>query len=149
MRSIKYIVVHCTATKKNKNITAKDIDGWHKKRGWSGIGYHYVIDIYGNLEIGRPEWKMGAHVRGFNRHSLGVVYAGGLNEFLAPEDTRTPPQKKALLALLKKLKKRYPSAQILGHRDFSKDINGNGIIEPFEFMKMCPCYNAKEEYKNI
>ena len=149
MRAIKYIVVHCTATEKNRDFTAKDIEGWHKQRGWSGIGYHYVIDIYGKLEKGRPDWKIGAHVKGQNKHSIGIVYVGGLDENLAPQDTRTVAQKQELKRLLCVLKDRYPTAIILGHRDFSKDSNGNGIIEPFEFMKQCPCFNAKEEYKYL
>lgn len=149
MRTIKHIVVHCTATKMNKNFTASEIDIWHKQRGWSGIGYHYVIGINGEIEKGRPDWKIGAHVKGHNRHSIGVVYVGGLNNDRAPKDTRTPAQKQSLLRLLRELKSLYPSAEILGHRDFSKDINGNGIIEPFEFMKACPCFSAKEEYKHI
>lgn len=149
MRDIKYIVVHATATKQGQNFTAKDIDRWHKQRGWSGIGYHYVIDIYGNLEKGRPENRIGAHVKGYNRNSIGVVYVGGLNKNLAPKDTRTNAQKEALKTLLKSLKTRYPKAKILGHRDFSKDLNGNGIIEPFEFIKACPCYDAKTEYKTL
>ena len=103
MRTIKYIVVHATATKENQNFTAQDIDRWHKKRGWSGIGYHYVIDIYGNEEKGRPEWKIGAHVKGFNRNSIGVAYVGGLDQKLAPKDTRNLAQKEALkLRLLHK-----------------------------------------------
>ena len=149
MRDIKYIVVHATATKQGQNFTAKDIDRWHKQRGWSGIGYHYVIDIYGNLEKGRPENRIGAHVKGYNRNSIGVVYVGGLNKNLAPKDTRTNAQKEALKTLLKSLKTRYPKAKILGHRDFSKDLNGNGFLEPFEFIKTCPCYDAKTEYKTL
>ena len=101
MRTIKYIVVHATATKENQNFTAQDIDRWHKKRGWSGIGYHYVIDIYGNEEKGRPEWKIGAHVKGFNRNSIGVAYVGGLDQNLAPKDTRNLAQKEALKLRLK------------------------------------------------
>ncbi len=149
MRTIKHIVLHCTATVEGVNINAKDIDAWHKKRGWKGIGYHYVILLDGTIEVGRPEKEIGAHVKGHNKHSIGVATVGGLDKNLAPKDTRTPAQKEALVFLLKKLKAKYKKAEILGHRDFSKDQNGNGIIEPFEFMKMCPCYNGKEEYKDL
>ncbi|WP_233860999.1 N-acetylmuramoyl-L-alanine amidase [Tenacibaculum piscium] len=149
MRKIKHIVVHCSATKEGKSFTAKDIDSWHKKRGWSGIGYHYVILLDGTIEKGRPDWKIGAHVKEANRNSIGVVYIGGLDENLAPKDTRTSAQKKALKELLKTLKNSFKDAEILGHRDFSKDKNNNGIIEPFEFMKACPCFDVKKEYKNL
>lgn len=142
-------MVHCTATQEGRNFTANDIDRWHKQRGWKGIGYHYVVDLNGNIEKGRPDWKIGAHVKGHNRNSIGVVYVGGLDHNLTPKDTRTFKQRIALEKLLKELKQKYPNAEILGHRDFSKDINGNGVIEPFEFIKACPCFNAKQEYKNL
>lgn len=146
MRRITHIVIHCSATVEGKNFTAKDIDRWHKRRGWRGIGYHYVMGLDGTIEEGRPQWKIGAHVKGHNRHTIGICYIGGLDKRLAPKDTRTIPQKKAMLALLWELKKTYKNAQIVGHRDFSPDLNGNGIIEPFEFIKACPCFDAKEEY---
>lgn len=149
MRSIKHIVIHCSATVEGKHFTARDIDLWHKRRGWSGIGYHYVVQLDGSIEEGRPQWKMGAHVKGYNRHSIGVVYIGGIDKQLAPKDTRTAKQKDALKDLLKALKQQFPSAKILGHRDFSPDKNRNGIIEPFEFIKACPCFDAKTEYKSL
>lgn len=149
MRTIKHIVIHCSATVEGKHFTADDIDRWHKRRGWNGIGYHYVVCIDGTIEKGRPEWKMGAHVKRYNRHSIGVTYIGGLDRNLTPKDTRTFKQRVSLLQLVTELKKKYPKAEILGHRDFSPDKNGNGIIEPFEFIKACPCFDVQKEYKNV
>jgi N-acetyl-anhydromuramyl-L-alanine amidase AmpD len=149
MRKIDYLVVHCSATVEGKHITAEDIDRWHKQRGWSGIGYHYVILLDGTVQEGRPEAKIGAHVKGYNKNSIGVCYIGGLSKNKAPKDTRTPAQKAALEQLLIDLKDKYPNAEIRGHRDFSKDLNGNGVIEPFEFSKACPSYNAYQEYKDL
>ncbi|MFY0714122.1 N-acetylmuramoyl-L-alanine amidase [Seonamhaeicola sp. NFXS20] len=149
MRTIKYIVVHCSATVEGKDFNARDIDRWHKQRGWKGIGYHYVVKLDGTIEVGRPENVIGAHVKGYNSKSIGVCYIGGLSKSLAPKDTRTPKQKTALYNLLCELKDKYPKAEILGHREFSKDLNGNGIIEPFEFSKACPSFNASLEYKNL
>lgn len=149
MRNIEYIVVHCTATKQGINFSASDIDRWHKQRGWSGIGYHYVVDIYGNVEKGRQDNKIGAHVKGFNKNSIGVVYVGGLSKKMYPKDTRNRKQKASLKLLIKSLKRKYPNAKILGHRDFSLDINGNGVLEPFEFIKACPCFDAKKEYEYL
>ncbi len=149
MRKITHIVVHCTATPEGRQVRAKDIDVWHKKRGFARIGYHYVVRLDGTVELGRPLSKMGAHVLGHNRYTIGVVYVGGLSADFAPKDTRTPQQKKALKALLIELKTRFPEAEICGHRDFSKDLNHNGIIEPFEWMKVCPCFDAKNEYKDL
>ena len=103
MRSIKYLVVHCTATPEGKNFKAKDIDLWHRKKGWSGIGYHYVIGLDGTVETGRPEAEIGAHVQGHNEFSLGIVYVGGCDANMVPKDTRTPAQKTAFKSLLKTL----------------------------------------------
>ena len=64
-------------------------------------------------------------------------------------DNRTDAQKASLISLLKELKGRYPKAVIQGHRDFSPDTNGNGIIDPWERIKECPCFDAKIEYKDI
>ena len=142
-------MVHCTATVEGKDFTAADIDSWHKNRGWRGIGYHYVVRLNGAIEQGRKEETVGAHVRGHNRNSIGVSYIGGLDKDLKAKDTRTAAQKKALIELLSELKKKYPKAMIVGHRDFSPDTNNNGIIEPFEFIKECPCFDAKKEYENL
>ena len=43
----------------------------------------------------------------------------------------------------------YPDSKICGHRDLSPDLDGDGEIEPNEWIKMCPCFNAKKEYENI
>lgn len=149
MRRIDYIVVHCSATIEGLYFDVSDIDAWHKKRGWSGIGYHYAVLLDGKVQKGRPETQMGAHVKGHNKNSIGVCYIGGLGKDLAPKDTRTGLQKESLLKLLKQLKNKYPKAKILGHRDFSEDLNNNGIIEPFEFSKSCPCFDAYNTYKNL
>lgn len=149
MRTIDYLVVHCSATVEGKDFDAADINNWHLQRGWSGIGYHYVIKLDGTVEKGRPDAKIGAHVKGYNKKSIGICYIGGLGENKAPKDTRTPAQKAALEKLLIELKTTHPKAEIRGHRDFSKDLNGNGIIEPFEFSKACPSYNAYAEYLKL
>lgn len=149
MRTINHLVIHCSATVEGKDFNAKDIDRWHKQKGWKGIGYHYVIKLDGTIEKGRPDSEIGAHVQGHNTNSIGICYIGGIDKNLAPKDTRTAAQKTALYKLLCDLKDTYPKAKILGHREFSKDLNGNGIIEPFEFSKACPSFNASLEYKNL
>ena len=148
-RRIDYIVVHCTATKEGQYIDVNTIRKWHKQRGWSDIGYHFVIDIDGYVSLGRDVKKIGAHVKGHNKYSIGVCYVGGLDDNLAPKDTRTPEQKQSLKILLKALKNHFQGSKILGHRDFSKDTNGNGVIEPFEWMTACPCFDAQKEYKDL
>lgn len=138
MRKVTHIVVHCTATPEGRAHTAADIRGWHKAKGWSDIGYHWVVRLDGTVEAGRPELQVGAHVGGHNSTTIGVVYVGGIDKnAYAPKDTRTAAQKTALLKLLKELKKRYPAAIILGHRDFP------GVA------KACPSFNARVEYANL
>ncbi|MGC1471541.1 MAG: N-acetylmuramoyl-L-alanine amidase [Psychroserpens sp.] len=149
MRAINHIVIHCTATREHQDFKAADIDRWHKDRGWSGIGYHYVVRLDGTVEKGRPDAKNGAGVRGHNHDSIHVVYVGGLDKSGKAKDTRTKRQKYELLLLVIKLKKKYPCADVSGHRDFSIDRNKNGIIESNERMKECPCYDAKIEYQNV
>ena len=137
-RIINYIVVHCSATPEGRAHTAKDIDQWHKQRGFAEIGYNYIILLDGTIQEGRDIDKIPAHVENFNKNSIGVCYIGGIDKnTLKPKDTRTEAQKKALLTLLRELKKMYPNAEILGHRDFPK-VN-----------KACPCFSAKDEYKNL
>lgn len=149
MRKINHIVIHASATKEGQFFDSGDIDDWHKAKGWSGIGYHYVVLLDGSVEKGRPDAQIGAHVKGFNSTSIGVVYIGGLDANGKPKDTRTALQKESLAELLKRLKWMYPKAKISGHRDFSPDLNKNGIIEKHEFIKACPCFDAKKEYENV
>lgn len=134
MREINLIVVHCSATKPSQDISAADVDRWHRAKGWAGIAYHYFIKLDGTLEMGRPEELKGAHAKGLNAHSIGICYAGGLDENRKPSDTRTELQQTTLVNLLKDLRSRFPNAQIVGHRDLK------GVTRP------CPCFNAKEEY---
>ena len=136
MRKINEIIVHCAATPDGKNFKAADIDRWHRERKMKCIGYHYVVDLDGTVEPGRPESEIGAHCLGHNQYSIGVCYVGGLAaDGKTPKDTRTAAQKEALLALLKKLRAKYPNASIHGHRDFA--------------AKACPSFDATTEYKNI
>jgi peptidoglycan hydrolase-like protein with peptidoglycan-binding domain len=148
-RTITDIVVHCTATPFGKDLSVDDIRKMHKKQGWSDIGYHYVVTLDGIAREGRDVDISGAHVSGHNAHSIGVVYVGGLDKNGKAADTRNNAQKAGLLSLLMDLRKLYPKARISGHRDFSPDLNHNGIIEPWERIKECPCFDAKEEYKRI
>ena len=148
-RTINEIIIHCSATKEGEDYSVADITKWHKRRGFTTIGYHYVVYRDGSVHEGRNINISGAHCSGHNTRSIGICYIGGLAQDGKTKDTRTEKQKKALLALLKDLKKLYPKAKIIGHRDTSPDRNGNGIIEPFEWIKGCPCFDAKTEYKNI
>ena len=154
-RRIDHIVVHCTATPEGQARTVEQIRSQHKAQGWIDIGYHYVVTLDGRVHPGRDVDLAGAHVSGHNANSIGVVYVGGLENKPVPynklkaKDTRTPAQKAALLSLLMSLRKLYPFAKIQGHRDFSPDRNGNGTIEPSEWIKECPSFDAKKEYRAV
>ena len=136
MRRINEIIVHCAATREGRDFTVEDITRWHKARGFATIGYHYVIYRDGSIHEGRPLEQIGAHCVGHNKHSIGICYIGGCaSDGKTPKDTRTPEQKEALLALLRRLKARFPNATIHGHRDFA--------------AKACPSYDAFREYSGL
>ena len=136
MRKISLIVIHCSATRADRDFTAKDVDTAHRFRGFSCWGYHYYIRKSGQIEPMRDEDTVGAHARGFNAISLGVCYEGGLDADGKPKDTRTLEQKGALLALLRELKRQFPKALIVGHHDLNP-------------MKGCPCFDAVKEYRQV
>ena len=132
MNKIDAIIVHCSATKAGRDIRAKDIDYMHRQKGWRMIGYNYVIDLDGTIEEGRPLTIDGAHCTSkdsngvsYNRHSIGICYVIG------------------------RLVAAYPIREILGHRDTSPDRDGDGEIEPSEWVKVCPCFDARDEYKDL
>lgn len=132
-RNITKIIVHCSATPEGRDVGADEIRRWHTAdRGFSDIGYHFVIRLDGTIEIGRPINKTGAHCLGQNSCSIGICYIGGLKQNFSPADTRTPQQKESLIILIAKLKQRFSKAAVYGHRDFAH--------------KNCPCFNAFAEY---
>ena len=135
MRRIDLIVIHCSATRCDRSFPVTALIRCHADR-FGFTGYHYYITRDGHIYQTRHEQLVGAHAVGYNSHSLGVCYEGGLDEHGKPADTRTPRQKSALLKLLKKLKTAHPDARILGHRDLP-DVH-----------KDCPCFDAIAEYKN-
>lgn len=151
--NIDSLVIHCSATRAGQDVRAADIDKWHKERGFAMIGYNYVVDLDGTVEIGRPLSRDGAHCnkaglsgKSYNKHSIGIVYVGGLDENGNPADTRTLEQKQALADLVYKLIDQYPIIEVIGHRDASPDKNGNGVVEENEWIKQCPCFDVRAEF---
>ena len=156
MNKIDSIIIHCSATRAGQDFRAKDIDHIHKQRGFAQIGYNFIIDLDGTVENGRPLSIDGAHcnTKGFsevsyNKHSIGICYIGGLDITGQPADTRTEAQKNALRDLVAKLCKEYDIVELLGHRDTSPDLNGNGEVEPAEYIKACPCFDVRSEFSNF
>lgn len=135
-RNIKELIVHCSATPEGKDYSVDTIRQWHLQRGFSDIGYHYVIYRNGSIHIGRDESIIGAHCTGHNTNSIGVCYIGGCaSDGKTPKDTRTTEQKQSLVKLLKELKTKYPQASIHSHKDFAN--------------KACPSFDATKEYSSL
>lgn len=139
-----YIAIHCSATRASQNIGVTEIDAMHRERGFTCIGYHYVIKRDGSIERGRPMNTIGAHVEGYNSVSIAVCLIGGINSKGKPENNFTPAQFAALRELVPYIKQTYPIAVAKGHREFSKDLNKDGRITQDEWMKDCPCFDVKE-----
>lgn len=145
MRKIHEIVIHCTGTREDRPYPVEQLRKDHLARGFRDIGYHYYITRDGTVHQTRPVEQAGAHVYGHNRHSLGICYEGGLNREGLPEDTRTPEQRASMHGLVHTLLKRFRHVRICGHRDLSPDRNGNGVVEPNEWSKQCPCFDVARE----
>lgn len=139
MREINLIVVHCSATRADRDFTENDLEVCHRHRGFNGAGYHFYIRKNGDIKNTRPLEKPGAHALGYNAHSIGICYEGGLDVRYRPADTRTEWQKHSLRVLIRTLLMDYPGCRVCGHRDLSPDRNGDGRISPEEWVKECPC----------
>lgn len=132
MRELAYIVVHCSDSPNDlndsRNDGAGDIHRWHIERGFAGIGYHYVIDENGDTTPGRPvftdsqDYWAGAHAKGHNDHSIGICLIG--------RSVFHATQLNALRKQIQFLKRIWPDAQVVGHRD----LDGK---------KTCPNFNVK------
>jgi len=136
MRKIDEIIIHCTATPERRDVTMAELRRWHKARGFSDVGYHYVIARNGEVMAGRKEETIGAHCEGHNAHSIGVCYVGGCNKNGKPKDTRTEAQNASLVALLSKLLSYYSLTvnDIHGHNEYA--------------AKACPSFNVQEYLKS-
>lgn len=131
-RSIVEIINHCTATPEGKDYTVDDIRSWHKARGWSDVGYHYIIYRDGRIMLGRPVGQIGAHVENHNTGTIGISYIGGLtSDAKSAKDTRTPAQKSSLLWLNQQLAKKFPVRKITGHNQYAN--------------KACPSFDVRKD----
>ena len=145
--AIHTVVIHCTASVEGEWVTADDIDAMHRNdNGWSMIGYHRLIRLDGAVEQGRPYTRRGAHVKGNNINTVGVAMVGGLGLDRKPKNTYTPDQFHALLGEIHNYIKLFPNLQkIRGHRSYSPDLNGDGLITPDEWIKDCPCFSVNHK----
>jgi N-acetylmuramoyl-L-alanine amidase len=117
MRIIKYIVLHCTATQPSATVEAIQ-NYWRNNLHWKNPGYHHIIPANGIVKHLQPEDQIANGVAGYNSNSIHISYIGGVDKNNVPADTRTPEQLAAMITIIKRLKMEYPSAIVLGHRDF-------------------------------
>lgn len=149
-RTVNKIVIHCSASPENVDYTFEQCIKDHKARGFRKCGYHRFISKDGTIHIGRHFDEIGAHAgSGQNAKTIGICYEGGLDSKKKAKDTRTPEQKAAMIQCINEAIAYGQIKSIVGHRDLSPDINGNGIVEPQEWIKMCPCFDATPEYKHL
>ena len=133
MRAIDKIIIHCSATPEGRDDKTSDIKQWHTAKGWSDIGYHYVIELDGSVNMGRDIDRIGAHVRGENTGSIGICYIGGMDkEMISPKDTRNAKQKEALKCLISDLKSTYGALTVHGHNEYDSN-------------KACPSFDVQKE----
>ena len=135
MRELNKIIIHCSATPEGRDVKADEIKQWHKDRGWSDIGYHFVIELDGTIRDGRPVERSGAHAKGHNKDSIGICYVGGTDENGEAKDTRTEEQISNLLDLVLDLRQTYGELSVHGHNEFSS--------------KECPSFDVQLEFANV
>ena len=152
MAKIKRLVLHCTATPEGREVTSKQIRAWHTNpvskggRGWKQVGYTDMIHLDGKVErmVDNNEdafvdpWEATNGAAGYNNTSRHVVYVGGCaSDGKTPKDTRTEAQRKALEEYVKDFHRRFPSVQIVGHRQLP-GVN-----------KACPSFDVTKWLKEI
>ena len=140
--SVRYIVIHCSATPEDCPYSVEQLRSDHRKKGFPEIGYHFYVRRSGEIVPCRSIIYQGAHVHHHNQESVAICYEGGLKGMpgqrgLIPADTRTEAQQASIIHLIRYLKQFYPQARVQGHRDFP------GVT------KDCPCFDAKAEYSKL
>lgn len=137
MRQIDEIVLHCSATPEGRDISAETIKGWHvNERGWSDIGYHFVIRLDGTVEAGRPLHRAGAHVKGRNATTIGVCYIGGMDRNMQAKDTMNHGQERAFRNLVTALRAVYGDLSLHGHNEYAPH-------------KACPSFVVAEKFPDL
>lgn len=112
MNAPSHIIIHTLGYLGEADID--EVRRWHLERGWSDVGYHYLVRYNGQVQKGRPEDENGAHARGYNSHSIGIALEGH-----GDMEMWTLPQLLSLLRLCDDLTARHdiPPHAVLGHRE--------------------------------
>jgi N-acetylmuramoyl-L-alanine amidase len=129
-----YIVIHSTCTPPDMEVSFRTVDEWHRKRGWLKIGYHFFIASNGTIEVGRNIHEVGAHTKGYNGTSIGIVLVGGTDKSGNPDPYFSAPQWEALFSLVNSLTFMYRSAKVVGHGEL--------------VGQSCPCFSVKKWWAN-
>lgn len=160
MRKIKRIVLHSTSGWNNQS-TQSIKNYWKNDLGWKQVGYHKLISDDGTIENLAPLSSVTNGVAGYNSDSVHICYKGGLVSTSKDKngktiykygDTRSEAQKQSFFTAIKQVIDELREHQdvddivILGHRDLSPDLNNDGKIEQREWIKVCPTFNAIDEY---
>ena len=135
MRKITTLILHCTATKDDHDVTIEDIRVWHIARGWKREGYHFLVRLDGTIERGRPIDMIGAHAKGHNRHSIGIAYAGGIDKYGNAVNTMSKDQTDAIFVLIDSLAVVLGQLELIGHNDVTD-------------MKTCPNFDVAEWWQD-
>jgi N-acetyl-anhydromuramyl-L-alanine amidase AmpD len=137
MRDINGLIIHATATRaawwlgERTSAKVNEVKRWHMdERGWSDIGYHFLIDRDGTVAKGRPIERTGAHVRGKNTGTIGISLFGGHGGSESDKfaDNFTAEQDTALRGLIADLKARFGDVSVTGHNEYA--------------AKACPCFDV-------
>ncbi len=155
-RFVDEIIIHATATREDRPYTLQDCNRDHQARFKRDCQYHIFISRDGTKHYANDFNVVTWHTAGHNKKAVGIAYEGGIRAGGNPSnskdaiDTRTPVQRASMLeAIIEVMKWSGKIKSIKGHRDTSPDKNGNGIIEPDEFIKQCPCFDAIPEYQHL
>ena len=131
-RNINKIIVHCADTKTNQSFDITDVDNWHKKRGFSMVGYHYYIKLDGTIQEGRNLEQVGAHCKGQNSDSIGICFEGGLNADGSKWDGPLSPQLDAWNSLYQYLCFMFGNLPIKAHYEYSEKSCPN--FDPDDYL---------------
>lgn len=136
-------VVHVTATPPGWANRVPGIRAIHKTQDWSDIGCNDIINPNGRADMGRGRMTIGAHVAGFNSISYGLSMVGGVDVKNRPDFNTIKVAELATLATrMRELSAEFFRHQVVRRPDLPSDKNGNGITEPFEHIKACPCFDV-------
>lgn len=150
-KPMKYLVIHCTATKAGREVSSDEIRHWHTDpvckggRGWKQVGYTDMIHLDGRIErlvrnnedASVDPWEITNGAKGYNAISRHIVYVGGVdaNDVNKAKDTRTPAQKEALKRYVRDFHMRFPQVKIIGHNQIAS--------------KACPSFDVPKWLKEI